>query len=89
MWWAFKVGVVIGTLNGHLGYDMDRLGWYGPKHHYHHHHLKNVNFGGWPFGFWDRVMGTFLSLSHSHTHTHTRTHLTHTKVPHMKRKNLT
>ena len=39
----------------------DIPGWYGPKHHYHHHHLKNVNFGGWPFGFWDRVLG-MLSL---------------------------
>ena len=55
----FKLGVVVGTLNGHLGYDIP--GWYGPKHHYHHHHLKNVNFGGWPFGFWDRVLG-MLSL---------------------------
>lgn len=56
VWLAFKCGVVVGTLNGHLGYD---LGWWtGPVHHYHHHHLKNCNYGGVPFGFWDRVMGT-------------------------------
>jgi len=56
MWCALKVGVVVGTLNGHLGFDLGI--WQGPLHHYHHHYKKRVNYGGWPYGLWDKVMKT-------------------------------
>ena len=60
VWWSFKLGMVLGPLHAHIGYDLGAV-VKGPAHHYLHHALKNGNFGGFPTGLWDKLFGTELS----------------------------
>ena len=58
--WAFvgmKVGMVVGPLHAHLGYDLGPVVT-GAKHHYIHHTLVSCNYGGVPTGLWDKLLGT-------------------------------
>ena len=58
--WALigmKVGMVVGPLHAHLGYDLGPVVT-GARHHYIHHTLVNCNYGGVPTGLWDKLLGT-------------------------------
>ena len=61
VWWAFKLGMVIGPLHAHI----DDLGAIvkGPAHHYLHHAFKDGTDGGFATGIWDKFFDTELDNS--------------------------
>eukprot|EP00939_MAST-03C_sp_MAST-3C-sp1_P000192 g192.t1 len=67
MWWAFKIGMVVGPLHAHVGYNLNKYGIPGPQHHYLHHRWKRGNFGGAPTGLWDKLFGTEIGVKGKRT----------------------
>ena len=57
---AIKVSTVAGTLHGHIGYSpAEGSGdYYGHEFHFLHHTHKDCNYGAYPTGLIDRLMGT-------------------------------
>ena len=57
LFYGFKLGMVLGPIQAHCGYDLGKI-VKGPAHHYLHHSLQRGNFGGFPTGIWDKLFGT-------------------------------
>ncbi len=67
LWWMFKIGMVLGPLHAHVGYNLDSFGILGPHHHYLHHRFKRGNFGG-TFSFSYSLHFFVMLLFHIDTH---------------------